>query len=141
MNKKVLRQILIMVTGSLLAISAFGLSDKAHDAMAERLTPAGSVCVEGDACAAAVAATTGGPAKSGKEIYDTSCMACHSTGAAGAPKLGDVAAWEPRIAQGIETVYQHAIGGLNGMPPKGTCMSCSDDEIKATVDYIVEHSK
>ena len=68
-------------------------------------------------------------------------MACHTTGAAGAPKIGDAAAWDERLGKGIEEVYANAINGINGMPPKGTCMSCSDDEIEATVDYIVENSK
>ena len=55
--------------------------------------------------------------------------------------LGDAAAWEPRIAQGIDTVYDHAINGFNAMPPKGTCADCSDDEIKAVVDYMIEQSQ
>jgi len=68
-------------------------------------------------------------------------MACHATGAAGAPKVGDVAAWAPRISQGLETLVSHAIKGLNAMPPRGTCGDCSDEEIGATVEYMVGKSQ
>ena len=57
------------------------------------------------------------------------------------PKMGDVAAWSGRLAKGIEQVYANAIGGINGMPAKGLCMSCSDDDVKAVVDYIVDNSQ
>lgn len=110
-------------------------------AVAERLAPEGEVTLEKDVVTAAPAIeVTTGP-RSGEEIYNKSCTTCHSAGVAGAPKQGDVAAWEPRVAKGIETLYTHAISGFNGMPPRGLCMDCSDDEIKATVDYMVEGSK
>lgn len=112
----------------------------------ERLKPVHSVYVEGDevpqVANAAPAAAGGGSseARSGEQIYNTNCMACHTTGAAGAPKIGDAADWNARMEKGIDTVYSHAIDGFNAMPPKGTCATCSDDEIKATVDYILENS-
>ena len=123
-------------------LTAFALTDKQRAELEERIKPAGQVCMEGDSsCGSASVAGSGGSGKSAEEIYNTSCMACHTTGAAGAPKIGDAAAWDERLGQGIEVVYANAINGINGMPPKGTCMSCSDDEIEATVDYIVENSK
>jgi cytochrome c5 len=74
--------------------------------------------------------------------YQQTCFACHGTGAAGAPKLGDAAAWAPRIEKGMDVLYTSAIDGLNGtMPAKGICMDCSDDELKLLVDYMVEKSK
>ncbi|MCL4163884.1 UNVERIFIED_CONTAM: hypothetical protein GTU68_050249 [Idotea baltica] len=56
----------------------------------------------------------------------------------GAPKKGDHAAWEPRKAKGLNVLLDHAINGFNAMPPKGTCMACSDDEIKAAIDFMLE---
>ncbi|MBB3047234.1 cytochrome c5 [Litorivivens lipolytica] len=124
-----------------LAVSAFAMTDQQRAEMEERIKPAGQVCMEGDSSCGSASAAGSGSGKSAEEIYNTSCMACHTTGAAGAPKLGDVAAWEDRLGKGLETVYANAINGINGMPPKGTCMSCSDEEIEATVDYILENSK
>jgi cytochrome c5 len=81
----------------------------------------------------------------GKKIYDTTCVACHAAGVAGAPKLGDKAAWAPRIAQGADTLHTHAIKGFQGkagmMPPKGGNMSVKDEDVKAAVDYMVSQSK
>ncbi len=110
------------------------------DEMADRVSPVGSMCMAGESCAAAPVVVASGP-RSGEEIYNSKCVACHSTGAAGAPKLGDAGAWAPRIGKGIEVLYTGAINGVNGMPAKGLCMDCSDDEIKQTVDYMVENSK
>ena len=135
-----LKKLLVIVTAIGLSLSVHALTDKQKDEIAERIKPVGSVCLQGDATCGAAAAASSGP-RSGDDVYKTSCLACHDTGAAGAPKKGDKAAWAPRIAQGMDTVYSHAINGLNGMPPKGTCMSCSDDDIKAAVDFIVDASK
>ena len=74
----------------------------------------------------------------GKKRYKTSCSVCHDAGVAGAPKFGDQAAWAPRIAEGMETLVHNAIHGIRAMPPRGTCMNCSDDEIAATVKYMVD---
>ncbi|GAB3542842.1 c-type cytochrome [Noviherbaspirillum agri] len=84
---------------------------------------------------------TGGASKpDGKKVYETACAACHATGAAGAPKFGDKAAWAPRIKQGNETLYNSAIKGKNAMPPKGGS-SASDEEVKAAVDYMTAAAK
>jgi len=81
----------------------------------------------------------------GAAVYNGGCAACHATGVAGAPKVGDKAAWAERVAQDKETTYGHAINGFQGksgvMPPKGGFTNLSDDEIKAAVDYMVETSK
>ncbi len=92
-----------------------------------------------DAVAAPVA-DAGGPDKI-KAIYTASCAACHTTGAAGAPKLGDNAAWGPRIKTGDESLYNSALKGKNAMPPKGGNASLSDADVKAVVDYMVSQSK
>ena len=74
----------------------------------------------------------------GQKIYQASCQSCHAAGVAGAPKLGDKEAWAPRIAKGKDALLMSVTNGLNVMPPKGTCMSCSDEELSAAVDYMVE---
>ena len=77
----------------------------------------------------------------GETVYNQSCHICHNPGLTGAPKPGDAADWEPRIAQGIEVLYDHAINGYTGekgvMPPKGGYLQLSDDDVKAVVDYLV----
>lgn len=87
--------------------------------------------------AAAPAAT----ADAGKKLYDSACMACHSTGAAGAPRIGDKAEWAKRAQKGTETLVANAIKGIGVMPPKGGAASASDAEIKAAVDYMLAQSK
>jgi cytochrome c5 len=72
----------------------------------------------------------------GKPTYEVYCAACHATGAGGAPKYGDPISWDPLIKKGITTLYTTAITGIGGMPAKGTCFSCTDEEIKEAVDYM-----
>ncbi|NLD70475.1 MAG: cytochrome c5 family protein [Limnobacter sp.] len=86
------------------------------------------------AAAAPVAAASGAD---GKKVYDATCSICHNAGVAGAPKLGDKAAWEPHVAAGIETLYMNSLNGIRAMPPRGGNASLSDDEVKAAVDYMV----
>ncbi|MDX2465600.1 MAG: c-type cytochrome [Porticoccus sp.] len=106
--------------------------------VSERLAPPGEVVLEKDVSSAPVASASTGP-RSGKDIYNKTCVGCHSMGGA-APKVGAAADWAPRVAQGLDTLYAHAINGLRGMPAKGLCMDCSEDEIKATVDYMLEQN-
>ena len=87
--------------------------------------------------AADKAADTQTASADGQKIYQTSCQACHATGAAGAPKLGDKDAWAPRIAKGNDALFSSVKNGLKAMPPKGTCMSCSEDELRAAMEYMV----
>jgi cytochrome c5 len=107
-----------------------------------RLHPFGSVCRAGDACAGGasseVASTSG---QSGQEIYDTFCFACHATGMSEAPKFGDAEAWGERVAKGLDTLLTNTINGINVMPPKGTCMACSDSELEAVITYIIDGSQ
>ncbi len=79
--------------------------------------------------------------KTGQKIYDKYCVGCHGSGAGGAPKIGDATDWSPRIAHGLPFLYQNAIVGIGNMPPKGSCGTCTDPEIKAAVDYIVKNSE
>ncbi len=111
------------------------------DAIAERLKPVGSVCIQGEECAAAgagAAAAAGGAARSGSDVYGKFCTACHGSGLLNAPKTGDTATWSARAdaAGGLDGLLTHAINGINAMPPKGTCGDCSDDELKAAIEHM-----
>lgn len=81
----------------------------------------------------------------GKSVYNKTCAMCHAAGVAGAPKPGDKADWGPRIAQGNDVLYKHALEGFTGskgqMPPKGGATALSDDEVKAGVDHMVSLSR
>ena len=128
----------------------------------ERIKPVGSVCIQGRDCSAGAesaqaseastttgaatpaAADTAAPvaaARSGETIYSTACVACHSTGVGGAPKMGAAADWAPRIAQGEAMMLEHSMKGLRAMPPMGTCMNCSEDEMKLAIEHMLANSK
>ncbi len=81
-------------------------------------------------------------AENGKKVYGSICFACHDSGAANAPKLGDKKAWSARIEQGVDTLTEHAIKGFKGksgfMPPKGGRADLSNEAIRAAVEYMVE---
>jgi cytochrome c5 len=117
----------------------------------ERLQPVARVAVAGQDNSA-LKIESAGPATAaaaipadGTAAYETACQACHGAGIAGAPKVGDKSAWGPRIAQGKETLYNHALHGFAGksgvMPAKGGRADWPDDLIKQAVDHIVELNK
>jgi cytochrome c5 len=120
---------------------------KPEEVVIENIKPVGKVNVAGETAPepapaqTAAAETAAAAPKSGDQVYNGSCVACHATGAAGAPKLGDTAAWAPRIAAGMDSLVTNATNGLNAMPPKGLCMTCSDDELKAAIEYMVSNSQ
>lgn len=117
-------------------------ADMSEEAVAARIAPIAKLNT-GEAIIPEAPAAPAAPAvaRSGQEIYQASCFACHGTGAAGAPVVGDAAAWGPRAAKGIDGLMNSALNGLNAMPPRGTCGNCSDDDLKAAVEYMVENSK
>ena len=140
------------MVGGILSGGSAAMGDMSDEAVAARIAPVGMlntgapIAPPAPAMAAAEAApAAAGAGRSGKEVYDSTCFACHGTGAAGAPKFGDTDAWAQRIAQGIDTLLNHAVNGFQGatgvMPPRGTCAACSDDELKAAIEYMVENSK
>ena len=79
--------------------------------------------------------------KSGEDVYNTVCMSCHMSGAAGAPITGKSDQWSARLAKGNPTLYSNAINGIGVMPAKGGLMSLSEDEVKLAVDYMIDQSK
>ena len=127
----------------------FSASEEQHRAAVEaRLRPEGQVYLPGEELNAdtpvvptaaepeAVAATLSGP-----QVFNQACNVCHGNGIGGAPMLTDRTAWEPRIAQGVETLYEHAINGYAGsvgfMPPKGGNAAFSDEEVHAAIDFML----
>ena len=139
-------RIAFSLIATLLAFSAgaVDLTDAQRATIEERIKPVGESCMEGDSsCGGVAAASASSGPRSGEDVYNSACMACHSTGAAGAPKLGDAAAWAERIARGNDALYSSAINGVagTGMMAKGGCMNCSDEETKAAVDYMVTGSQ
>jgi cytochrome c5 len=119
-----------------------------EDAVAKRLKPVGEVALgEPDEVTAAPSAgaptATGAqvaaaaPEDVGQKVYRASCTVCHGAGIAGAPKTGDKTAWQPRVAQGKDAMYNSAIKGKNAMPPKGGALGTPDADIKAAVDYML----
>lgn len=165
--------VLVLVAG-VFALTGCGPSQDAEDvskqdpqvqkAIEERIRPEGEVAVAEPAsppapapkqeaaapapaasAAAASAAPAAGDAGRGKQVFQSACFACHGTGAAGAPKIGDKAAWKDRIAKGMDVLRQRAINGFQGakgvMPPKGGRMELSDDDVAAAVAYMVSESQ
>ena len=141
-TSKLVRLLTVATISVLVSVVAHAVSDKELGAIEERIKPVGQVCLEGDSSCGTATAVSSGP-RSGEDVYNAACMACHTTGAGGAPKIGDAAAWSDRIAKGIDVLYGNGINGIagTGMIAKGGCMNCSDDEVKAAVDFIVSKSQ
>ena len=134
-----IKKILVAQT-AVLALWAMSAQAATDEAIAERLKPVGEVCIQGEECAAAgpAAAAAGGGALSGEEVVGKFCNACHGTGLLNSPKVGDTAAWQARADEkgGLDALLANAITGINAMPPKGTCASCSDDELMAAIKQM-----
>lgn len=120
--------------------NAAGADWKAPEPKAAPAAPAAAATAPpppAPAAALATAAASQSDTAKGKAIYDKTCMACHATGVAGAPKAGDKAAWASHLSHGMDQLYTHAIKGFKAMPPKGGNVSLSDADVKAAVDYMV----
>ncbi len=148
MLKKLSYLLAVGMTAASLSGAVLAADEMSPEAIAERIKPIGQVYtakdLEGIAGAgAAPAATASSGPRDGETVYKGACFACHDTGAAGAPKRGDKTAWEPRVAQGIDTLKKHAIEGFTGksgmMPPRGTCANCSDEEIENAIHYMTDN--
>lgn len=135
--KRDMNKFKILVVLASLLYTGSALADSAD--IVDRIKKVGEVCVEGDGCGSAPVTVAASGGASVEENYNKSCATCHIAGVAGAPKLGDTAAWEPRLAKGMEALYTSAINGMPpAMPARGMCFSCSDDDLKALVDYMVD---
>ena len=103
----------------------------------ERIKPVGEVRIDTDTQVAS-ADIVETAERSGEEIYNSKCAGCHTSGVMGAPKYASLADWSSRINLGLDKLTASAIAGKGGMPARGTCMDCSDNEIKVTVQYMLD---
>lgn len=125
-----------------MAAVALDLTEQQRADIEARIQPFSAVCVQGETCGGGeVMADAAG--RSGEDVYNGACMACHAAGIAGAPKVGDQVAWVDRIAKGMDALYDSGINGVagTGMIARGGCADCSDDEIRWAVDYMVDSSR
>ncbi|NQV70723.1 MAG: cytochrome c5 family protein [Pseudohongiella sp.] len=139
---------LLLLSGSLSAQS-----------IEENVRPVAQVCLAGQACVGSTGSNAASPraaqpvavaapapvaaapapvvaAFDAAATYQMSCFACHGTGAAGAPVVGNHEVWAARMEKGVEAVMANVVNGLNAMPPKGMCMTCSDTDLRALVNYM-----
>ena len=139
---KSLKVLVILCLSAVFSLATQAQTDKQRAEIEARIRPVGEVCLQGDASCAATGAATSA-ARSGEEVYNTSCMVCHASGVAGAPILGDAAAWADRLAKGRDVLLDSGINGLagTGMMAKGGCGNCSDEEVTAAVDYMIDGSQ
>ena len=140
-----LRALIVLVGGLFAALAlakpTIGLDQTTLKEIGERIAPIGSVCQVGEDCADAPgveAVAASGEPRSGEAIFNQFCTACHTTGLLGAPKKGDLVEWQTKEkeAGGFSKMLSNAINGIKSMPPKGTCMNCSDDEISIAIEYM-----
>lgn len=139
----------LMIVG--LSVASAALAQSARDQLiAERVTPVGSVCLAGEACvtgssATASSASAAAPAMaqtasaefSASATYEQYCAMCHNTGMANAPRRDDAAHWTARVAEvGLATLTNNAITGINAMPARGMCATCTDEQIGEIVQYL-----
>lgn len=120
--------------------------DMSPAAIKERIHPVGQVNVSENGASTETATKTAPPkpqqtadasaGNAGENIYNKHCNVCHAAGVAGAPKKGDAGAWGARAKKGFATLLKHVINGFNAMPPKGTCMECSNKELEAAIKFM-----
>ncbi len=154
---------LILVALGLIALGAYIYSKhpaepspKAAETVSARIAPVGAVyagdtgraamqAAQEAAKAAAASQVAYGGTTDGKTIFGNLCHSCHETGAGGAPKISDKGEWTARVAQGLDTLVKHAIEGYTGksgiMPPKGGNPALTDEQVKATVSWMVDQVK
>lgn len=111
----------------------------------ESAAPAAPAAAPAASAPAPAAAAPAAANSAGSGVFNKVCSLCHAAGVGGAPKVGDKADWGPRIAQGKDVLYKHALEGFTGqkgmMPARGASAALTDDEVKAAVDYIVSKAE
>lgn len=108
-----------------------------ENSVLERIKPVGEVRID-TSTQVASAEIVETAVRSGEEIYNSKCAGCHTSGVMGSPKFASLEDWAPRLGLGLEKLTLSAIAGKGGMPAKGTCMDCTDNDIKITVQYMLD---
>ena len=108
-----------------------------ENSVLERIKPVGEVRID-TSTQVASAEIVETAVRSGEEIYNSKCSGCHTSGVMGSPKFASLEDWAPRVGLGLEKLTLSAIAGKGGMPAKGTCMDCTDNDIKITVQYMLD---
>jgi len=135
--------LIVFFTARAIGGRSFEKVQNSPEAVLERIRPFGQVRVgePGDVAAAAAAPAVvpaaQAAAANGEAVYGKSCAGCHATGVLDSPKIGDKAAWEPRLAQGLDALVASALKGKGAMPPKGGNTSLSDAEVKSAIQYML----
>jgi cytochrome c5 len=126
-----------------LGISVAGavLAQSRDQQIAERLQPVGSVCLAGEPCASGASSSGSAGAAtaafSAEGTYDQYCAMCHATGMAGAPRRDDASHWAARVEEiGLDAIITNAINGINAMPPRGMCATCTDEQLGEVVEFL-----
>ena len=132
-----MKRVVFAVAFAALALSIQAIPPGTDDEIAERVKPFGSVCRRGDDCGTKEVQVVSGQ-MNGEAVYNQFCFVCHAAGVSAAPRLGNTEDWQPRIDKGMDALMATTLTGLNAMPPKGACMSCSDDELSGAVNYMLE---
>lgn len=139
--------VILIIANVLYSPDAMDSDSRVQKAVAERIKPMGGVYVGSvpeDVASASSSAAETAPVQvaaadlSGEQVYQQVCAACHAAGVLNAPKPGDAAAWETRLAKGVDALYTSSINGIGAMPAKGGRADMSDDAIKAAVDYMLQ---
>ena len=139
-RERVLKSLVAFATGCVLLLLSLSLAAAppgTREEISERLAPAGELCLAGEDCGVAAVVVAAGD-RSGQEIYDSFCFACHATGVSEAPIFGDAAGWSDRLEKSMDELWNSTLVGLNLMPAKGSCVNCTDDELREAFDYMLE---
>lgn len=141
MNKVTRLSMPVLALAIATLLLACGKAKVDEEKTAELIQPVARVEMTPAAATGGDAAAAAATPKTPDDIVAQVCSACHATGALNAPKIGDKAAWAPRIALGMEALYNSALHGKNSMPAKGGNAALSDDDVKAAVDLLVKKAK
>ena len=124
----------------LAAKSGVDLDEVSRMEVYERISPVSKVCEIGQPCAenVGVMVASSNQSRSGEQIFNDYCTTCHKIGLMNSPKKDDKEEWDKRLkkAGGFDKILANTIDGIGNMPPKGTCMDCSDDELQKAVEYM-----